>query len=210
MQKTELILVVAMFAAASGAACSGSESVPGSSATEASPTDPGGDEAVPEGAAAEGSAAASSSGGGADGGVSSGASDEFGAAPTCTNGKGSTARGSSMRPGDACNSCHAFSVAGTVYPSAHETALCKGVPGGAQVVVKDAKNKTTTLTVNSVGNFYSNAIFTWPIQVTITAGAKQRAMTTQITQAMGGDCNDCHTPAGAGKPMAPGRILLPK
>lgn len=205
MQKTELILVAAMLAAASGAACSGSESVPSSSSSEASPTEPAGEDGSGEGTPAD--AGVGASGAAADAGASS---DEFDVPPTCTNGKGTTARGPSMRPGDGCNGCHDFSVAGTVYPTAHETALCKGVAAGAQVVVKDARNRTTTLPVNAVGNFYSNAAFTWPIQVTVVSGAKQRGMTTQITQAMGGDCNACHTPSGAGKPLAPGRILLPR
>jgi hypothetical protein len=121
--------------------------------------------------------------------------------------------GSRMRPGDTCVSCHAqsggearlFSIGGTVYTTAHEPTLCEGANvAGATVVITDANNKTLTLSVNSVGNFYSSSPVAMPIHAKVVANGAERAMIAAQTT---GDCNSCHTESGANS--APGRIMLP-
>lgn len=143
--------------------------------------------------------------------------DPFSVAPTCTSGttwKGGNEGSGSMNPGKACISCHqssggeapAFSLAGTLYPTAHEPDLCNGFngTGGAQVVVTGADGKTVTLTPNSAGNFYSSTSVKVPYQAKVVYKGQTRAMVeTQST----GDCNSCHTQNGMNG--APGRILLP-
>ena len=149
---------------------------------------------------------------GADGGGSE--PDEFAVPPTCTNGPGTTSRGSSMDPGRACNQCHSFGVAGTVYPTAHEQNDCKGSNGssaGLKLVITDASGKSYQVSVNSAGNFYANGSFSKPAKVKIVDSAgKERAMKTAITTTAMGNCNSCHTQNGTGSPAAPGRILAPK
>ncbi len=118
-----------------------------------------------------------------------------------------------MRPGNACLSCHgvgseqAFVLAGTVYPTAHEPDNCNGTSGGSgvSVVITDANNKTMTLQVNSVGNFYSQGrTLATPYRAKVVSAAGERAMgASQST----GDCNSCHTQDGANG--APGRIMAP-
>ena len=125
----------------------------------------------------------------------------------CSSGKtwsGNT--GSTMRPGDACGRCHQITIAGTVYPTAHEPTNCLGIPGGSTVVVTDAKNKTATMTVNSAGNFLytSYTALTAPFTVKVVTGSKTRAMSAK---APNGDCNSCHTASGTNN--APGRIMAP-
>jgi hypothetical protein len=117
---------------------------------------------------------------------------------------------SSMRPGGACITCHtmrggpAYTVAGTVYPTAHEPNDCNGVNGAVTVVVTDANGAVTTIPVNGVGNFNSRAKITAPFHVKVTNGAKVRAMAGALTA---GDCNSCHTLAGVNG--APGRVMAP-
>ena len=129
----------------------------------------------------------------------------------CTsNKKWTSGNGGSMRPGDNCLRCHNnLSIAGTVYPSAHEPLNCLGIAGGSTVVVTDAKNKTVNLTVNSSGNFYYQTSFfnpalTPPYVVKVISGSKTRTMTAKATS---GDCNSCHTQNGTQN--APGRIMAP-
>ena len=135
---------------------------------------------------------------------------------TCTTGKNSNiSEGSTMEPGGACISCHAtygvrkFSIAGTVYPTAHETDRCVGT-ASIQIVITDKNNKVFTTTSNSVGNFSLQpsqmAGFAPPYTAKIVQGANERAMTTAQTS---GDCNSCHTEMGSGTPAAPGRIMAP-
>lgn len=168
------------------------------------------------------SASSTSSGGSSSGtsGSSSGASSSSGtgpefATPTVCTSKTTWTRGDrgspSMHPGVACIACHAtekdapaFTIAGTVYPSAHEPDDCSGVSGGAQVIVTDAAGKTLTLPVNSAGNFYSTSSITTPFRAKVVANGKERAMAATQTV---GDCNSCHTEAGTSS--APGRILTP-
>jgi hypothetical protein len=121
-----------------------------------------------------------------------------------------------MNPGMACNNCHAqvggidappiYAIAGTVYPTAHEPDLCYGASSssGAQVVITGADGRTLTLTPNATGNFYSEAGVALPFSAKVVTAAGTRAMVATQTS---GDCNSCHTQAGAN--MAPGRIMLP-
>lgn len=115
-----------------------------------------------------------------------------------------------MRPGGACITCHtmrggpAYTIAGTVYPTAHEPNDCNGVNGAVTVVVTDANGVVTNIAVNSVGNFNSRANITAPFHVKVTNGAKVRAMGGALTA---GDCNSCHTLAGVNG--APGRVMAP-
>lgn len=128
----------------------------------------------------------------------------------CTSGKTTLGQSASMRPGEACQACHqkqggpSYSVAGTVYPTAHEPQDCNGVPGGMNVVVTDKNNKIVTIPVNGVGNFGSNAVVTAPFFVKVTSSKGTRPMIGSLTS---GDCNSCHTPTGANG--APGRVMAP-
>lgn len=115
-----------------------------------------------------------------------------------------------MHPGRACISCHEqaggpqLTIAGTVYPTAHEPDDCDGVAGSVQVVITDADGATQTLRVNSAGNFYSAAAVAMPFHAKVVSGGQERAMSAAQTT---GDCNGCHTVDGASS--APGRIMAP-
>jgi hypothetical protein len=133
----------------------------------------------------------------------------------CTSGTQWTSgdRGSSsMHPGAACIDCHTrrngptFSIAGTLYPTAHEPSDCNGTNrGNATVVITDANGVSTTLTVNAAGNFARNLrTFKAPYTAKVVSNGTERVMTTPQTS---GDCNGCHTEAGSNG--APGRIQLP-
>jgi hypothetical protein len=117
---------------------------------------------------------------------------------------------SRMRPGGACITCHtmrggpAYTIAGTVYPTAHEPNDCNGVNAGVTVVVTDKNGVVTNIPVNTVGNFYLRAAIAAPFNVKVVNGAKTRAMAGALTA---GDCNSCHTLAGVNG--APGRIMAP-
>ena len=135
--------------------------------------------------------------------------------PTCSSGKtwtGGNEGSPDMNPGMACNLCHgsdegpSFSISGTLYPTIHEPALCHGANAstGAQVVVTGADGRTLTLAPNAAGNFFSEMAVVTPYTAKVVTSAGQRAMTAAQTS---GDCNACHTMAGANG--APGRILLP-
>jgi hypothetical protein len=104
-----------------------------------------------------------------------------------------------------------MTIAGTVYPTAHEPDDCDGVSGGdVQVVITDAAGKTLTLSVNAAGNFYSSATITMPFNAKVVSGTKERAMQAARST---GDCNTCHTASGTnttpGEASAPGRIMAP-
>jgi cytochrome c5 len=122
--------------------------------------------------------------------------------------------GDRMYPGRACNNCHKnekpdeiFSIAGTVYPTAHEPDNCLGVgTGEATIEVTDNNGAVTTVSTNSSGNFRSKANYAWPITVRVLAGGKSLAMVTKLDPP-GGDCNTCHNLGGTDG--APGRIILP-
>jgi hypothetical protein len=119
-----------------------------------------------------------------------------------------------MRPGGACISCHTkegegpiFAVSGTVFPTPHEPDDCNGVSSaaGAEVVVTEANGTAHSLKVNDAGNFYlEGRNFAYPYQAKVVYKGRERVM---VEAQMSGDCNTCHTEAGAEK--APGRIFLP-
>jgi hypothetical protein len=138
-------------------------------------------------------------------------------APVCTSMRtwtGGNEGSPDMNPGTACIACHArsggeapgFSIAGTVYPTAHEPDLCYGAASssGAQVVITGADGRTLTLAPNVAGNFYSGMAVALPFRAKVVTAAGERAMVAAQTS---GDCNSCHTQAGAN--AAPGRIMLP-
>ncbi len=135
----------------------------------------------------------------------------------CTSGiAGTTNESQSMRPGEACISCHSSqgdgpieTFMGTVFPTLHEPNDCVGASSadysGVQVIMIDAKGQEFTLTPNSGGNFLgSPGSFTMPFTAKVTYQGREIAMTTPQTN---GDCNSCHTELGANG--APGRIHLP-
>jgi hypothetical protein len=150
--------------------------------------------------------------------------DPFAVPPRCTSNTfwtGGNEGSALMNPGRSCLSCHSggggggedgegeaptFTLAGTVYPSAHEPDLCNGANGtnGARVVIVDAANRTITLTPNAAGNFYYTGAVTFPFHAKVTYQGRERIMTAAQSN---GSCNACHTQNGANG--APGRILLP-
>lgn len=135
----------------------------------------------------------------------------------CTSGTtwtGGTQGSPLMRPGAACNACHQvmggpnLAIAGTVYPTANEPDDCNGsVPAPElTVTVTDAKGRVLTIPANAAGNFSIARAgkLTPPFRASVTDGTKTRAMKGTVTS---GDCNSCHTVAGANG--APGRIMAP-
>ena len=127
------------------------------------------------------------------------------APPQCTSGrKWTSGNGPTMSPGEICMGCHGFTIAGTVYPTLHETGLCYGINGGAEVVITPACGTPITLSVNSAGNFYYMGTVRAPFTAKVVVGGRERAMITPQTL---GDCNACHTPNGI--QGAPGRIIVP-
>jgi len=157
---------------------------------------------VPDGGAAD------------DAGSGGGAPDPFAVAPTCTSGSMWTQgnHGSAeMNPGRACIACHStgdgpdLTVAGTVYPTAHEPDLCNGANGSDVVItIVGADGQSLTLAPNKVGNFNSKTRVALPYTAKVAYMGRERAMGAMQTS---GDCNSCHTQSGANG--APGRILLP-
>jgi hypothetical protein len=139
--------------------------------------------------------------------------DPFSVPPTCTS--GTTWRGDKgpmMNPGRACIDCHSqdegpdFTIAGTIYPTAHEPDLCYGADGadGSQVVITGADGRVITLTPNGSGNFSYEGAVTLPFRAKVVYMGRERVMAAPQTS---GDCNSCHTQTGAMN--APGRVLLP-
>jgi hypothetical protein len=105
--------------------------------------------------------------------------------------------GPTMRPGENCKSCHGFTAAGTVFPSA-QAASSEGI-NGATVTIVDSNQKSVTMTSNSAGNFYTNDAIVWPATITLTLGSRSATM----PDAHDGACASCHTTSGQG------RIFLP-
>jgi hypothetical protein len=196
MKYASFLVVSVLTAALAGAsACGGSsDSGAGSSGASGNGDGGGGDEG----------------GGGGD----AGADGPYDTPSVCTSNQHWTRgdRGSSsMHPGGTCIDCHtkrngpSFSIAGTVFPTAHEPTDCNGVNGtGMTVVITGADGKVTNVPVNSVGNFYSIATIAKPFHAKVVANGKERAMSAAQTS---GDCNSCHTEQGAND--APGRIMAP-
>lgn len=118
-----------------------------------------------------------------------------------------------MHPGMACIDCHtreregpSFSIAGTVYHTAHEPNDCFGgsVTGAPIVQITDARGDVIQLPVNAAGNFFHEGSIALPYSAKVIAGGKERAMVKAQTI---GDCNSCHTDVGVND--APGRVMLP-
>jgi hypothetical protein len=136
----------------------------------------------------------------------------------CTSGDhwtGGDRGAGNMYPGRPCVACHAtkrgppFTIAGTIFPTAHEPDDCNGADGfftGAAVIITDANGATHTTLANLAGNFYFPAAekIPFPYRAKITSGGRERVM---VLPQMNADCNSCHTVTGA--MMAPGRIMLP-
>lgn len=116
-----------------------------------------------------------------------------------------------MAPGMDCGACHLaigkpVYIAGTVEPTYHEPDLCLGV-AGLQIEIVDHAGAAHTLPVDSSGNFVDqNPLALWPApwKVAVLSGSSRREMISTVTD---GDCNSCHTAAGASN--EPGRILPP-
>jgi mono/diheme cytochrome c family protein len=149
--------------------------------------------------------------GGLPKGTCGGAGSSFDTPSVCTSGRTSTrGEGPTMAPGQACVACHSrgegprYSIAGTVYPTAHEPDNCLGSPGGVSVVITGADGAVVTLPVNSAGNFSLRTRVATPYTAKVVAGGKVRVMATPQTN---GDCNACHTQAGTS--LAPGRVVAP-
>jgi hypothetical protein len=140
--------------------------------------------------------------------------DPFELPEKCTSGQYWTqGPGDLMRPGEACNACHAqghagpvFAFAGTVYYRGHEPDDCNGVLPADSVVVEitDANNVKTKLQTNGAGNFTLSTSVALPYTARVLNALGERRMTTPQTS---GDCNSCHT--SEGKNGAPGRIAIP-
>lgn len=149
-------------------------------------------------------------------GSCSGTNTNYNTPLTCTSGShvyGTDNTNMAMHPGGACNGCHAqqgadqppiFSIAGTVFPTAHEYNDCVGVSGVQVVIMDDKGNTQLTLTTNSSGNFTSEAAIKMPYRAKVISNGKTREMSASQTS---GDCNSCHTESGTNG--APGRIMQP-
>lgn len=112
-----------------------------------------------------------------------------------------------MRPGAACEDCHArggprFTFSGTVF-GANEPDDCMGASGAA-ILITGADGKSIEMKTNEAGNFYTNLKVQAPYRAAVIAGGKTKVMVAQQTI---GDCNICHTQTGTKN--APGRITLP-
>jgi hypothetical protein len=111
-----------------------------------------------------------------------------------------------MHPGEDCGSCHTgdraprFGVAGTAY--ADPGASNDNGTSGVTVFVTDANGQAAVLESNDVGNFYTPAALTPPLQVTVTRNGSSVSM----ADAPSGFCNSCHT---AGSAVAPGHVYVP-
>lgn len=122
-----------------------------------------------------------------------------------------------MYPGQACIKCHTqdegpkFKVAGTVFNTGKVLDDC--LPPAsvniaqAKVHVTDYAGTEHIMSVNANGNFHSPESANWPApykSIKVVYMNKERAMAAEAPH---GDCNVCHTEAGAQN--APGRVALP-
>ena len=122
-----------------------------------------------------------------------------------------------MNPGRACVQCHNSSdgpswwLGGTVFDTGHVPDGCQ--PTSAQTtdltqakVIITVNGTDYTLSVHQSGNFFANTIIPkGSYTARVEYQGKTRAMGSAQTV---GDCNTCHTDAGANG--APGRIALPQ
>lgn len=138
---------------------------------------------------------------------------------TCTSGRfwGMGNMGAEwMNPGEACISCHRtrrfsplYGFMGTVYPTAHEQALCMAtnIPAGTAVEILDANGAVRlTLPVNASwsGNFFGGAPGAGPSPYRARVVVNGQVRSEMRTLQTNGDCNACHTPTG--RDGAPGRV----
>lgn len=144
--------------------------------------------------------------------------DPYDAPATCSSGKywgGFDSGNPWMLPGHACITCHRktnraprFTLAGTVFSTAHEPDKCHGVDAsvGATIVITDANGQELPpIRVTAGGNFgVILPDLALPYRAKIVAGGKERVM---LTPQVNGDCNACHSQQGA--QGARGRIILP-
>jgi len=144
--------------------------------------------------------------------------DPYDTPVVCTSGShwtGGNEESPNMNPGEACISCHTkeregphLTIAGTLYPTAHEPGDCNGVPGSSAIYVEitDAAGRVFELSPRSSGNFMLEDpdSFTMPYTAKVVAPDGERVM---VGEQDDGDCNSCHTEAGTDG--APGRIMLP-
>lgn len=156
---------------------------------------------------------------------SCGVADPFDVPPQCTSGSRwlfGERESANMEPGQACIACHtrrrlrlSLSLAGTIYPTAHEPDDCNAaLDGPITVEVTDAAGQVLTLSPTPVGNFGTTTHVTFPITARAISPRGYYEMTTAVNS---GDCNGCHTqdgtstePAGDPPPVpAPGRIIAP-
>lgn len=109
--------------------------------------------------------------------------------------------GPEMRPGENCNSCHSFKVAGTLF-GAPDASASSGKSGGVINLV-DAAGKTLSLSSNGAGNFYTSKSLTFPLTASVTLDGVTKTMTAKVSS---GACSTCHakTPSGG----APGRLYV--
>lgn len=162
--------------------------------------------------------------------------DPYATATVCTSGTKWT-KGDhgdkKMHPGGTCISCHSkegstkhegddddddegdddeaplYTVAGTIFPTAHEPDDCNGTAtgeGGALTVeITGADKKVTKLTPNTVGNFFATTAIKFPYTARVIA--KDGSVRAMKDAQKDGDCNGCHTVKGTQK--APGRVMAP-
>jgi hypothetical protein len=149
---------------------------------------------------------------GGEGGRFGGGGVQSVATSVCASGmqwQGNSEGDSSMKPGADCIGCHSrgegpsYTAAGTVFKNVNEADDCTGV-SGITVEITGNDGVVTTLTTNSVGNFYTRAAIAMPYGVKLTQGSATRIMAGHQTT---GACNSCHTQTGA--QSAPGRIMAP-
>ena len=109
--------------------------------------------------------------------------------------------GPEMRPGENCNSCHSFKVAGTLF-GAPDASASSGKSGGTINLV-DAAGKSLSLSSNGAGNFYTSQSLTFPLTASVTLAGVTKTMTAKVSS---GACSSCHakTPSGG----APGRLYV--
>lgn len=139
--------------------------------------------------------------------------DAYDVDPVCTSGTfWSRGYSEEMHPGGTCITCHAgadraphFTIAGTVYPTAHEPTDCNAAnPAGVQVQITGMDGKIFLLHANRVGTFVLRERVALPYKARVLSQGRVREMKSAQSS---GDCNSCHTQSGTAG--APGRVLLP-
>lgn len=115
------------------------------------------------------------------------------------------AEGPMMSPGEDCLECHggggeegddarAWTLAGTVYPSADTLDPGAGVRG-ATISILDARGKGFDLRSNRAGNFYTAEPLAWPVSVWVNGAL----MPLNVPGYAHLSCNRCHRPGDAGR-----------